>query len=604
MFDPNELARFPKDPGVYLMKDRKGTILYIGKAKNLRVRIKQYFAAARDERIMVPFLTTQIEEIDTIIVSTEKEALLLENTLIKRHKPKYNVLLKDDKTYVSILLTKHKWPMLKLVRFKGKPPRTGTYFGPYTNARIARQTLDLISKLFPLRQCSDNELINRTRPCLLYDIKRCIAPCMPLCTQTEYQSHVQSAKRLLKGQDKDLLRELKAQMKKASEDLEFEKADSLLQMIRQIEHVTHIQHVDNPAAKHCDTLGLFRKADSVLIVQLIFREGKLIASEHFTFTQIASLNHEILESFILQHYRGQEKPPHEILTPISLPQKALLSQILSEHSRHKVQIQSPLKGKKKELIQMAEKNAKALFERHEDTMSLTEKMLLDLQETLHLTRFPRRIECFDTSNIFRTDPVAALVAFTNGERDKDRTRFFKVKSKGDDYSALREVIHRHFTRQKEKNDFCDLLIIDGGKGQLNIALDIFKELNIASVDAIGVAKQKGLHTKGLTQERIFVPHEKDPISISSRSPLLFLLQKIRDESHRLAIGFHRKRRSKRTITTALDSLEGIGPTKRKRLLQHFKSFKRITEATRSELEKIKGLTKKDIDLLLSLKKQP
>lgn len=286
-FDPRSLALYPDQPGVYLMKDVKGVVLYVGKAKNLRARLKQYFTVYGDQRNMVPYLTAQVEVIDTIIALTEKDALILENNLIKLHKPKYNVLLKDDKTFISLVITRHKWPMIRLVRYKGKHKDDGIYFGPYTNALAARQTFDLISRLFPLRQCSDGELATRQRPCLLYDIKRCIAPCVNKCTEEEYGEHIQGAIRLLKGQDKEVLKELQRRMEFASDNLEFEKANTYLQMIHQIEHVTQVQHVDNPAAKNCDVLGLYREADTVMIALLFFREGKLIGSEHFSFHLIA-----------------------------------------------------------------------------------------------------------------------------------------------------------------------------------------------------------------------------------------------------------------------------------------------------------------------------
>jgi excinuclease ABC subunit C len=593
-FDPHSLALYPTQPGVYLMKDEKGTVLYVGKAKNLRARLKQYFAVAGDQRDMVPYLTAQVFVIDTIVALTEKDALILENNLIKLHKPKYNVLLKDDKTFVSLVLTRHEWPMLRIVRYKGKPKNDGIYFGPYTNALAARQTFDLICRLFPLRQCSDAELAARTRPCLLYDIKRCIAPCVGKCTEEEYEVHVNAAVRLLKGQDKEVLVELKKRMEEASNALEFEKAATFLEMIHQIEHVTEVVHVDNPAAKNCDVVGLYREADAVLIALLFFREGKLIGSEHFSFHLIASNDAEVIESFLLQHYKNLSSLPAEIFIPLDLPQQKDVEEILN------LSIHTPQKGKKKDLVEMAYRNAKALFVREQDAKSLKEKMLLDLQETLQLTRFPRRIECFDTSNIAGKDPVASLACFVNGEKDKSRTRLFKIKEvdRADDYTAMRQVLLRHFTREKEKNDFCDLLIVDGGKGQLNIALDVFAELSIASVDVIGLTKEDARHDKGLTQEKIYTPHKKEAILIDPRSPLLFLLQKIRDEAHRQAIEFHRKKRSQRTISSELDLLSGIGPVKKKRLLRAFGSVKALKAAKEEEIRSVQGITKKDIATIL------
>jgi excinuclease ABC subunit C len=600
-FDPQTLSLYPQEPGVYIMKDSKGLVLYVGKAKNLKTRLKQYFLPGRDSREMVPYLTAQVDSIDTIVALTEKDALILENTLIKKHKPKYNVLLKDDKTFISLILTHHKWPLLKLIRYKGTPKNDGVYFGPYTNALAARATYDLLSRLFPLRQCSDSELANRVRPCLLYEIKRCIAPCVGLCSEEEYRGHVDSVTRLLKGKDKEILKDLNAQMEKAAEGLLFEKAQEIKNLIDQLKHITEVQHIDNPEAKDCDALGLYQEADSVMIAQLQFREGKVIGSNHFSFQFIASSNEEILSSFILQHYKIDGVLPKEILLPFEIEHIEVLEDLLRESAPHKITILAPKKGRKQDLVEMAFRNAKALFIREQDTRSLKEKILIDLAETLQLTRFPRRIECFDTSNIGGMDAVASLACFVHGEKDKSRTRLFKIKAKGfaDDYTAMKEVLLRHFTKAKERNDFCDLLIVDGGKGQLGIAMDVFRELGIASIDVIALTKEDARHDKGLTAEKIYLPHKETPILIDPKSQVLFFLQKIRDEAHRQAINYHRKQRSKRTFSSALDEIPGIGPTKKKKLLQHFGSVKAIQNASKEELEKVEGLSKKDLENISS-----
>ncbi len=575
------------------MKNAQGKVIYVGKAKQIKQRVKQYFIPGRDGRPMVPFLTAQVETIDTIVVPNEKEALLLENTLIKKHQPKFNVLLKDDKTFISLMVNhKHPWPRIQLVRYKGEPKKEGLYFGPYTSAYAARQTFDLLTRLFPLRQCSDAELKRRSRPCILYGIKRCIAPCVKLCTNEEYQTFVQGAIDFLKGQDKKIIKELQIQMEKASENLEFEKADALLQTIRQIEHVLEGGSVvAKSGGKNSDVLGLYRTGDEVMVMQLFFREGKLVGSEHYGFSKVAGSDEELFSSFILQYYKEQKNLPQEILVPTPIP--SALSEILL------VPILHPQKGDKKALLDLAHKNAKANFLKEKDDLALKEKMLLDMQEKLHLSRYPERIECFDASNISGTDLVASMVAFTHGEKDKKRTRLFKIREikKGDDYAALHQVLSRRLTRAKDENDLPDLVIVDGGKGQLNVALALFRELDLATIDVIALAKEEAKHTRGITLERVFLPHQSEPIHLDARSPLLFLLQKIRDEAHAKAIGFHRKRREKRVISSALDELPGIGPIKRKRLLAHFGSPKRIKNASIDELKKIKGLTQKDITLL-------
>ncbi len=580
------------------MKNAEGTVIYVGKAKNLKTRIQQYFSPGRDERAMIPFLTAEVTTIDTLVVFNEKEALLLENTLIKKHQPKFNVLLKDDKTFIHLMINhRNPWPRIQLIRFKGKRSPDVLYFGPYTNALAARHTFDLLAKLFPLRQCSDEELKRRKRPCLLYSIKRCIAPCVQKCTHDEYNTYVKGAINFLKGHDKTILKELGASMKLASSNLEFEKAAALLQTIRQIEHVTEGRGVVTEAGqKNCDVFSLYRQGSAVMLAQLFFREGSLTGAEHYFFPHIAQTDTELLSSFLLQLYAEEPHVPEEVLLPLSLPEAHLLSEILSTH------ILFPKIGQKKKLLSLAHKNAKSLFDKEKNEADLTEKMLLDLQEKLHLNRYPHRIECFDISNISGTDLVASLIAFTNGEKDKKRTRLFKIKdiTKNDDYAAMHQVLSRRLLRGKEENDLPDLIIVDGGKGQLSTALDVLKELDIVTTDIISLAKEDSRHDKGMTKERVFIPHHHEPITLDDRSPLLFFLQKIRDETHTKAISFHRKQRSKRTLSSSLDSLPGIGPIKKKRLLKHFGSPAKIKAASAQELLAVKGITEKDVDTLKKL----
>lgn len=602
-FEPKQLELFPTQPGVYLMKDSSGEVLYVGKAKHLKNRLKQYFFRG-DERPMVPFLIAQVFHIDTIVVPTEKEALLLENTLIKKHKPKFNALLKDDKTFISLMVNnQHPWPMIRLVRYKGKPKEKGLYFGPYTSAYAARQTFEVLTRIFPLRQCSDEELKRRTRPCLLYSIKKCIAPCVNLCTKEEYHEFVDGAIKFLKGQDKEIIKSLYAEMQKASDALEFERAASLLNTIRQVEHVVQTEQLTfKSAGKECDAIALFRTADEVILVQLFFREGKLVGSEHYSFSEVVQEDEELVESFLLQHYKVKERIPQEILLPFVLEKEELIAQIIFEECHKKTHLFCPQKGDKRELVKLAEENAKVIFKQEKDQKEVKEKMLLDLTETLKLNRYPRRIECFDTSHTQGSDLIASMVAFTDAEKDSKRTRLYKIRGihKGDDYGAMHQVLSRRLIRAKEENDLPDLIIVDGGKGQLNVALDVFKELDIATVDVIGVAKEKGRHDRGITSEQIFLPHHEKPLLLSPKSPLLFLLQRIRDEAHAKAVSFHRKRREKRTISSSLEEIPGIGEIKRKRLLSHFGSLKRIKEASEEELKKVKGLTKKDIETLKKL----
>ncbi|MCH9630946.1 MAG: UvrABC system protein C [Chlamydiia bacterium] len=599
-FDRELLSSYPKAPGVYLMKGAKGKVLYVGKAKHLQKRLRQYFAKSPDSRVMIPFLTSKVASIDTIVTTSEKEALLLENTLIKKHQPKYNALLKDDKTFVSLMVNiDHKWPMIKLVRTKGKPKGKGKYFGPYTNGYAARQTLEIISKIFPLRQCSDAELKRRDRPCILYDIKKCVAPCVNKCSKEEYDTYVTDALSFLKGDDDSIVKDLKEKMKKASDDLEFEKAQHYLDAITKIEHVTknakslvHLQKED------LDSIGLYRKAKSVLIAKLTFRSGRLTTSDHYYFSDIAEEDEDLLESFLLQHYLNEDNLPKSVLVPFSLPSGKDISELLYEKLNRKISIFSPTKGGKKKLIQLAKTNAKMLFTQERHDADLKESILEELKSKLKLSRLPIRIECFDTSNIAGDDPVASLIAFTDAEKDTKRYRSYKVKGeKTDDYHAMKEVLTRRYIKAKETNDLPDLIIVDGGKGQLNVASEVLKDLQIVSCDLVSLAKEDARHDKGLTRERVFIPGVKEPITFDKHSPILFFLQRVRDEAHRRAITFHKARRKKRIIKSALDSIDGIGPAKKRTLLSHFGSVAKIKEAKDEEILSLKGISKKDLAAL-------
>lgn len=600
-FDPKKLEDYPLLPGVYLMKSGHGHVLYVGKANNLRQRLRQYFGSGGDGREMIPTLISKIESIDTIIVSSEKEALLLENTLIKQHKPQFNALFKDDKSYIALKLShRHSWPMLHLARYKGKPEADSLYFGPYTSAAAARSTFDLLNRLFPLRQCSDQEFLRRTRPCILYDMKRCCAPCVGKCTKEEYEAHVKRTIKFLRGQDREILSELYHEMQKASDGLEFEKAAALLRSIRQIEITLEAQKVDKLHGADRDVLAIFRQAEEVILCQLILRQGKLTASKNYNFSNIAENDRELLESFLLQHYETATLLPEEILLPVAIADAEVIADILSATKKRKVAIFAPYRGEKKALVLMAQTNAEAAFKQQKDVQVLRERTLLEMQEKLNLANYPRRIECFDNSNLAGSEPVSSLVAFTAGQKDSARYRIYKIKTTtgSDDYGAMREVLDRRCKRGKDENDLPDLIIVDGGKGHLNAAIAILRELNIVTVDVIGIAKEQGRHDKGATREQIFLPNLKDPILLKPTSPILFLLQQIRDEAHRVAITFQRKRRSKKIIKSTLDAIPGIGPAKRKLLLTHFGSVKKIKEASLEELQALKGLSQANIQAIL------
>ena len=553
LFDPKQLDYFSFDAGIYIMKNAKDVVIYVGKANSLQKRLKQYFAPGRDSRPTIPLLLAELVKIETILVSTEKEALLLENTFIKKYQPKFNILLKDDKNFISISINpKEKWPRLKLFRFKDKPSGDVLYFGPYTSSLAAKKTFELMSALFPLRQCSNEELKKRTRPCLLYSMKKCIAPCKALCSEEEYASYVTSAIDFLKGNSQNILNELTKEMKKAAGALEFEKAGSFHRTIEQIKHVTQEKTIfQKSQEKNIDVLGFYREGDNVLISTLFFREGNLLDSSTFSFFQIIDENEELLSSFILQLYSLKKTSalPKEILIPFPLPNvKEVISLLKDLHPKAPLcKITFPQKGDSKDLLDLAQKNATSSFLQKIETQNSKEKILLQLQETLHLSRFPTRIECFDTSHLSGTNLVASSVVFINGEEDKKKTRFYHIKGidKPDDYAAIHQALTRRILRAKEEDDFPDLFIIDGGKGHLRIALDVLEEHDIVHVNAISLVKEKGRHDKGLSLEKVFIPHQADPISFPFHSPILFFLQKIRDLAHEKAISFYRQTHRKK-----------------------------------------------------------
>jgi excinuclease ABC subunit C len=599
-FDVTQLQQFPTSPGVYLMRDKKKEILYIGKAKNIKVRVKQYFIPGRDTRAIIPLLTAKVSLIDTIVVASEKEALLLESTLIKKHKPRYNALLKDDKSYISLkITTQHAWPMIQLVRLKGPPAKDGLYFGPYISAYAARQTLELMKKVFPLRQCSDRELLIRKRPCILYQMKRCIAPCVALCTPEEYDALVKRAIQFLKGNDREILKALYLEMELASEALEFERANSILLTIQQLEKTLEEQHVEKIGRADCDAIGYYREGEEACVVQLFFRQGKLLASKSYSFSQSAEEDEELLSSFILQAYAHSEDLPAELLLPLPLKDAPLIALLLSEGKKRAVKLLFPQKGDKRALQEMAHQNAHATFERQRDAKASRERTLLDLQERLRLNNFPRRIECFDNSHLSGTAAVAAMAVYEEGEKAPRYYRKYALRETdpSDDYGALREVLRRRYAKAKEEGSLPDLILVDGGKGQLSSAVRILEELDISTVDIASIAKDQGRHDRGMTLERIFMPQWKEPVLFKPHSPALLLLQQIRDEAHRVAITFQRKKRGKETIKSDLETLPGIGPAKRKLLLQHFGSVRKMKECQKEELSALKGISARDVETL-------
>lgn len=596
------LDTLPDKPGVYLMKDPAGTPLYIGKASSLKKRVAQYFTKKGDSREKVIKALEKVTNIDTIITPNEKEALILENILIKKHKPRYNSLLKDDKHYVSIAITtSHDYPSVFIRRIKGAAPKKDTYVGPFTSALVAKEMVALLHKIYRLRQCSDQEMLRRQRACILYDMKQCLAPCVSKCTHDQYALEVKRAIRFLKGDIKEALSFLDKQIATASKHLEFERAHLYLETKNRLEaygdkHKSIIATSEGPI----DCMGFYSHSDGVVITKLMYRDGKLSGMQTLFFDHVAPTGDDFWQSLLISHYQKTPFLPEKVFLPVKVKELGLVEEILHETLKQKISFKLPEKGQKKQMILMANENAKSAFDKHLDDQNSRAAILFKLQETLKLENYPHIIDCFDTSHFAASSMVAGLVRFVGAERSKAGTRLFHLEKEvaGDDYGGIKEALTRHLSKARVKESLPHLIIIDGGMAHAGVAAHVLKELNIATIDVIGLAKDKGKHTKGIVDEAIFFPGKSEPLLLPARSPLLFFLQRIRDQTHQVAINFSKKTLKKKLISSSIEKLPGIGKKKQQDLLRHFKSPKKIKQASREELEQVASLNKKDIETLL------
>ena len=589
-----KLANLPARPGVYLMRDKAGKVIYVGKAKDLHSRIRAYFNSA-DERSQVQFLVKRIEDIETLVTTSDKEALILENNLIKQYKPRYNIRLKDDKSYLSIkVTTAHPWPRIFATR---KIVKDGSrYFGPFSSAVAARETIDIIEKHFLLRNCTDHNFRNRSRPCLQYQIKRCMAPCVLPVPEDVYREQVREAMLFIDGKRQELVAELRQRMQEKSEALEYEAAARIRDQIHAVEKTLEKQRMVAHWGADQDIFGLYREGGFIEVQVLLVRQGKLTDNISYSLEDLEFPDEEIVASVLTQFYQGPRFVPDEILVPVELEDCDARAEYLSERKGKKIEIICPQRGDKRHLLQMAEENAKQSFGERHDQEKAREKMLRELQQNLHLKRYPQRIECFDISTIHGAHAVGSMVTFINGEPDKRFYRHFRIRtidasSGGDDFGMMLEMLKRRFARGKEDADLPDLIVVDGGKGQLAMALTAMAELGIEDVDAVGLAKmrvQAAARSAEIerSEERVFLPGQSNPVILRHNSNALFLLQRVRDEAHRFAITYHRKLRSRQTLYSALDRIPGVGGARKRALLRAFGSVKRIGAATLEELLQI------------------
>ncbi len=615
--EQDELARrleaVSTGPGVYLLRDGSGRVVYVGKAKSLRTRLRSYFRESGDSRIQVRFLMRRVRSFETIVTASEKEALILENNLIKQYRPRYNIRLKDDKSYLSAKITKHAWPRIMVTRRIVRDG--GRYFGPYASADGLRETIDVIRKVFPLRTCSDTVFRNRSRPCLEYQIKRCLAPCcLPVAPQ-EYARHLKAAQMLLEGRNRELLKELTARMRARAECEEFEEAARLRDQVRAIERTAERQTVLHHWGGDQDVFGLYREGGFVEAIVLMVRAGKLVSTRSFSFEDFELPDEELLADLLSQFYGAAAEPPDEIVLPAALEDAEARAELLSERRGRRVEFVTPQRGDKLRLLEMARDNARQSFGARRDSESRRERMLRELARRLHLRNTPKRIECYDISNLQGTLVVGSQVTFDEGEPQTALYRRYRIRSvEGqDDFASLYEVLHRRLERGLKENELPDLWVIDGGKGQLNVALEVLRQAGLGDrLDAVALAKQ---HVVGgepggaaiKSDERVFIPGRKNPIVLPKNSTALFLLVRIRDEAHRFAISYNRMLRRRARLRSLLDDIEGIGPTRRRALLRELGSLQQVRQASIEQIAAVSGFNRElalrvrgHIDAVMSL----
>lgn len=586
----NILKTLPNEPGVYIYKDANDTVIYVGKARNLKNRVRSYFHS-NDLNFKTRTLVSNIRNIHYIVTSNELEALLLENNLIKKYKPKYNILLKDDKGYPYLKInTKESFPKLELARklqFDG-----AQYFGPYHGAGSAKTIADIAMEVFPLKTCNyDFTKQKNVRPCLKYHIDRCPAPCVSP-DKEKYKKNVDGIISFLKGNQNEVLDAIRNKMEKASEKLEFELAAELRDKLKKADEILNKQKIVLDKNENIDVISVVLRDTYAVICSLYIRMGRLIGANTIELQDVTYDNEsQILSKYIIQHYSSGELLPKEIVCDVMPEDSEIIEELISEANRKSFKIHLAKRGKKFELCLMAKRNAREKLEKSALSLSYKEERIMnglnELKAQLCLKNPPKRIECFDISHIQGTDTVASMVVFTNGKPDKKEYRRFKTHQGNNDYASMQEVVLRRsndfISKKAGFEKFPDLIVIDGGKGQLSSAIEIIKyKLNL-KISVIGLAEKL---------EEIYLPDSPVPLILDRANPALQILQAIRDEAHRFAITFHRSLRGKHSLISALDNIPSIGAKRKKALLRKFSTVSKIKEATLEELESVDGMNKK------------
>ena len=577
-----KLKQLPSAPGVYLMKNSRGQIIYVGKAISLKNRVRQYFQSSRSHSAKTIAMVSHIADLETIMTNNELEALILECNLIKKHHPKYNIMLRDDKTYPYLKVTLNDdYPRLTTTR---RVLRDGSrYFGPYTNVTAMKETVKLLRRLFPLRTCRRMG----ERPCLEYHIKRCLAPCAGKINKRDYDEMVQSVCLFLEGRSESVEKKLEEHMRAAAQALDFETAARLRDQLQSVRQVMEKQKILTDTGD-MDAVGMAASPLGICIQVFFIRSGKMLGRSQFLLTGTEQDEaQQSLASFLKQYYSDAVFIPQEVLLPLEISESAVIEKWLEQEKSAKVKFLVPKRGVKKDIVQMAQENAQKYLQDQSDKLkdaeARTNGAVYDLQKYLKLTKPPMRMECFDISHIQGSETVASMVVFQDGRPDKDSYRRFKINStegKPDDFKSMREVTLRRYGKATAE-EMPDLIIIDGGKGQLSSALEIIRGAGHLTVPVVGLAKQF---------EYIFTEFSPDPVILPRQSDALYLVQSIRDEAHRFAITYHRKLRTKRNRISLLDNIPGIGPKRRKILFDHFENIANIKKASVEELAAVPGIS--------------
>lgn len=574
-----KLKHLPEQPGVYLFKNAKGDILYVGKAAVLAHRVRSYFQKGWDHNPKTSVMLSQAADVETIVTRNELEALILESNLIKKHRPRFNVVLRDDKQYPYLRLPiKERFPRFSIVR---KVQKDGAlYYGPYTPAGALRETLKVIRKVFPLATCEIEIDGTAERACIEFEIKRCLAPCIGNQTSEEYHRIVRQVRQFLEGRDTELLDGLRDEMRAASDRQDYEEAARLRDRIFKIEQTLERQRIAQTTATDQDVFGLARQGTAVDLQVLFVRGGLLIGRKDFFWSEASGTpDDELIRSAIEQFYNKDGLPPKELLVPVALTDAGLIEQWLSEKKGAAVRVVAPERGVKHQLVLLAEENASAALADHLRNEETDRQAVEELKRLLHLEKAPRRIEGFDISNTMGNQSVASFVVWEEGQAKKSDYRKFRIKTVtgANDFASMKEVVARRYG-QTQNLPLPDLILIDGGLGQLAAAMEGLKEAGQPDLPIIGLAK-----ARGEKEERMFLPGRKNPIILRPASPATLLLQRIRDEAHRFAIAYHRKLRGKALVSSKLDRIIGVGEIRRNTLLRTFGSLDRIAAASDEEL---------------------